>query len=86
MELAGKEQEKTSTPNRLVEGLVEGLVESQRKIVDYMKDNPSIAKKELAEIIGISTTAIDKNIETLKKKGILKRIGPDKGGKWQVTE
>jgi predicted HTH transcriptional regulator len=33
---------------------------------------------------GISTTAVDKNIDTLKKQGILKRVGPDKGGHWEI--
>jgi len=59
----------------LVEGLVEGLVESQKKILDLVKTNPHISKKDLSDKIGISTTAIDKNIEKLKQKELLKRIG-----------
>lgn len=74
----------TSEP-RLVEGLVEGLAESQKKILELIKDNPTISKKELAEAIKISTTAIDKNIKTLKDKGLIKRVGPDKGGYWQIV-
>jgi len=27
---------------------------------------------------------IDKNIETLKKKGLIERVGPEKGGHWEV--
>jgi len=73
---------------RLVEGLaerlVEGLAESQRKMLDLIKRNPRVSKKELSAKIGISTTAIDKNIAQLKKKGILRRVGPDKGGHWEV--
>lgn len=69
----------------MVEGLVEGLVESQKKILELAKQNPRISKAELANKIGISTTAIDKNIETLKQKGLIKRIGPDKGGHWEIT-
>ena len=72
--------------DRLVEGLVEWLVESQRRILELTKNNPQISKAEMAEKIGISTTAIDKNIEKLKEKGLLRRVGPDKGGKWEVKE
>ena len=36
------------------------------------------------KILEISTTAVDKNIDSLKKKGLLKRVGPDKGGYWKV--
>lgn len=75
-----------STSEGLVERLVEGLVESQRKIIELFKENPSISKKELAEKIGISTTAIDKNINTLKKKKLIRRIGPDKGGHWELID
>ncbi len=70
--------------NGLVERLVEGLVENQKKIVRLIHSDPLISKKKMAEEIGISTTAVDKNINTLKKKEILKRIGPDKGGHWEI--
>ena len=74
-----------SEQERLVERLVEGLVDSQKKLVRLMVDNPSISKKEISECIGISTTAIDKNIASLKKKNIIARVGSDKGGTWQVN-
>jgi ATP-dependent DNA helicase RecG len=77
------------TQKRLAEGLaeklVERLVESQQRILELTKENPYISKKKLSEIIGISTTAIDKNIQQLKKKGLIKRIGPDKGGHWEIV-
>jgi ATP-dependent DNA helicase RecG len=47
--------------------------------------DPKVSKRELAEKVGISETTIDKNINTLKKKGIIKRVGPDKGGRWVVN-
>jgi ATP-dependent DNA helicase RecG len=68
----------------LVERLVEGLVESQKKIVILVAENPKISKKDMSEKIGISTTAIDKNIEALKKKNIIKRVGSDRSGSWQI--
>lgn len=71
---------------RLVEKLVEGLVENQKKIIKLIKNNSAISKKELSHKIGISTTAIDKNISQLKKKGLLRRIGPDKGGYWEIVK
>ncbi len=71
---------------RLVEGLVEGLVENQKKMLILIKKNPKISKRELSIKIGISTTAIDKNITTLKKKKFIKRVGPDKGGYWEIIK
>ena len=53
---------------RLVKGLVERLVESQKKIVDLIIENPIVSKKEMSVYIGISTTAIDKNYCCIKEK------------------
>ncbi len=70
----------------MVEGLAEGLAENQIKILELVNENPYISKREMSEKIGISTTAIDKNISTLKKKGLLKRVGPARGGHWEITK
>ena len=69
---------------RLVGGLAGRLAESQRKILEFVSENPRVSRQELSGKIGISTTAIDKNIKALKKKGLLKRIGPAKGGRWKI--
>jgi ATP-dependent DNA helicase RecG len=69
---------------RLVDGLADGLVESQKKILGLVRENIYISKRQMAENLGISETAVDKNIATLKKKGVLKRVGPAKGGHWEV--
>jgi predicted HTH transcriptional regulator len=66
--------------------LGEKLGENEIKIIELMKDNKYITAKELSEHIKISTTAVDNNISKLKKKGILKRIGPAKGGYWKVIK
>ena len=39
---------------------------------------------ELSQKIGLGTTAIENNIAKFKEKGILKRVGPAKGGHWEV--
>lgn len=70
----------------LVERLVEGLVENQKKMVYLIDQKPTITIKELAESIGISTTAIDKNLTKLKDKNILRRIGGDKKGHWELVK
>jgi len=74
-----------NVPQRLAERLVEGLAENQKKILDLMKARPYISKRELSHEIGISPTAIDKNIKVLKEKKLLKRVGPDRGGHWKAV-
>ena len=65
-------------------GLVDGLVESQRKIVELVKANPKISKKEMSKSLGISPTAIDKHISRLRDKNILKRVGNNRSGYWEL--
>jgi len=69
----------------LVDGLVDGLVDSQKQILKLIEANPKISKREMAEQIGISSTAIDKNLKTLKSKKIIRRAGNDKTGHWEIT-
>jgi ATP-dependent DNA helicase RecG len=64
----------------------EKLGERRRRIVDAIRENNQITTKELAELIGVSATAIERNISKLKIKGILRRVGPDKGGYWEVID
>ncbi len=40
----------------------------------------------MAKKVEISTTAIENNIKKLKNKKLIKRIGPAKGGYWEIIE
>jgi len=60
------------------------LSENQIKIMDLIYHNSSISKLTLSKELGISTTAIDKNIGKLRKLGLLKRIGSAFKGKWII--
>ena len=58
--------------------------ENERKILSLLAENPHLSIPLIAEALGISTTAVEKNIKKLKEKGLLMRIGPAKGGHWAV--
>ena len=51
-----------------------------------MKSKPSVSEAELSVELGIHVSNIDRNIRKLKRQGLIVRIGPDKGGYWQVLE
>ena len=57
-----------------------------QKIVEQMRSNPTISIEELAELCGLTRDGINYNIRNLKNKGIIKRVGPDKGGHWEVID
>ena len=79
-------------PDRLIEKLIEKasvngdkLTENKINILKLIVEDPYISKSDLSKYVGISTTAISNNIETMRDK-YLRRVGPDKGGFWEIIE
>jgi len=59
---------------------------TQIKIVELTKNNPNITIEEMAKCAGVETRTIERNIKTLKEKGIIERVGADKNGYWVVKD
>lgn len=72
--------------DKLVERLVEKLGENEAKICHFLKTGKYSTMTSLAAAIGISTTAVEKNVAKLKKKGVIRRVGPARGGHWEVLK
>ncbi len=59
--------------------------ETTQEILELITDNPKITRKEIAEHLGyITEDGVKYNLDKLKKKSVLKRIGPNKGGYWKI--
>lgn len=58
---------------------------SREKILSILQTHPEYSARKLADEIGISAKAIEKHLAILKAEGRLKREGPDKGGRWIVS-
>ena len=58
---------------------------TELKIIELMTDKPEISAAAIGEILGISKRAVLKHTKKLQEKGILKRIGPARGGHWEIT-
>ena len=61
------------------------LTENRITILELMIDNPYISVVELAKAVGISVNSIMRNIDYMRGK-YLRRVGPDKGGFWEIIE
>ena len=73
---------------KLTEKLIENpnrLTENKIAILTFMIEDPYVSKSDLSKFVGISTTAISNNIEAMRGK-YLRRVGPDKGGFWEIIE
>lgn len=60
------------------------LNSTRRGILKAMRNNPNITQPQLMAVIGISRTAIQKNVSFLRKNGYIERIGSNKNGYWKV--
>jgi len=72
--------------NRLGDRLGNKLGETREKIINYLYNDSKTSTRQLSENLGISTTAVDKNLKFLKENGYIKRVGSAKGGYWEVLE
>ena len=56
------------------------------RIVSEMRNNPNITTMELITIIGLKKTSIQKYIRILENDGIIKHMGSNKSGHWEVLK
>ena len=64
----------------------EKLSKNQYKIFDLIEQNPRATSEEISNIIGIRADTVRDNILKLKAKGLIERMGPDKGGFWKIVK
>jgi len=60
------------------------LTDLQNNILELIKKNQNITYDELSSKLNTHRTTIMRNISKLKKLNLLKRIGSDKSGHWEV--
>ena len=63
---------------------VQKLSTSTRQIYEALREEPRMTYRSLASKLGFVKETIRKGIGTLVKEGLVRRIGPKKGGRWEV--
>ena len=72
-------------PNTVSEPILRNPpVKTPVKILQLLKEKPDLSLPELAALIGKSVSAVERASAKLVKAGKLRRIGPAKGGRWEV--
>jgi Fic family protein len=59
---------------------------TSEKIIHALDHNHTMTIAELAKTLGLSTRSIERNLQKLQKEGRLRRIGPARGGYWDVVK
>ena len=60
------------------------LTERQQKILNLIKESPTITGKQMAETLSVSQRTIERDLSAMQKKGIIKHEGKDNNGVWQL--
>lgn len=55
-------------------------------ILDLIKNDETITSTRMAESLGINRSAVSKHLKKLQDEGVIRREGPDKGGKWIIVK
>jgi len=58
---------------------------NQQKIIDSIKENPFVTQAALAERLNLTRKTIVSNMKKLQTNGLIRRIGADKNGHWEVV-
>ncbi len=61
-------------------------LKSSLKILETLRENPHCTYDDLAATLGISRRAVTKQIQKLRLAERIRRVGPDKGGHWEVLD
>ncbi|MEA1933402.1 MAG: putative DNA binding domain-containing protein [Thermodesulfobacteriota bacterium] len=75
---------KADLPENLPENLSENLSETHKHIIENMLMNSKVTYNELADITGKTRETIRVHVKMLKEMKLIKRIGPHKGGHWEI--
>ena len=83
---AQKKENSTQLNPTKSDGTQKTKIKSYQIILEMIEDNPNITIAELARRMNFSEKGIKKNLAKLKEMGKLVRVGPDRGGHWEVVK
>ena len=78
-----KTPEKAKTREKMSEKMSE---KTDAAVLRQLSTQPDLNIAELARLLAKTPRTIERAIKQLRESGRLQRIGPDKGGHWQVIE
>ena len=84
--LAELSYQKQRLTENAVDNVVENVVENEQKTLALLKENNTLSAKEIANKLKITERTIQRYIKKLQEKKLIKRIGPAKGGYWEINK
>ena len=86
--VVGKDLNDVEKPSGVVENIVDSIVEklstTRAKIVRIIWKNPNATAQSISKEINIASRNVQEHLRKLQEQGVIRRIGPDKGGHWEI--
>ncbi|MDE6069081.1 MAG: winged helix-turn-helix transcriptional regulator [Treponemataceae bacterium] len=54
-------------------------------MLGLVKKNPDISQEAIASELGIARETVNRNMKKLQERNVLKRLGADKNGLWEIV-
>ena len=72
------------TSQKKCKKFIETLQKKDREIAELVITNSEITQNEMAKVLGITTRAVANRLKSMQERDIIKRVGPDNGGHWEL--
>ncbi len=66
--------------------VTDNVTDRQNRVLLLIKQNIKISTREIAELLGISKRTVLRELDDMKNKKLLTRIGKEKGGHWEIND
>ena len=66
--------------------VAEKLNDTEKRIIALVRENSHITQRMLSSMIGLTRQYVGRCMDSLQARQIIRRIGPDKGGKWVIKK
>lgn len=76
--------QQASLPQKTTQKTTQKRIAMAQRLLDMIRVNPASSRVDMADALGISTDGVKYHLRRLQEAGRLRRIGPDKGGHWEV--
>ena len=84
----GVETKEDKHSENIVESIVGNIVEKlptmRGRILKIVWKNPYASAQSISEEVGIAPRNVQEHLRKLQQQGIIRRVGPNKGGHWEI--
>ena len=82
----GKKNLVRDTKKDTIKDTIKMWSKNENKIFEEMQKNPRVTAEQLSDLLNINLRNTKRNIERLKEKGLIKRVGSRKTGHWEILD